>query len=139
MAELINCPRCGSIYVENKFRDVCDKCNKDEDRLFREVYDFLRKRENRAASQERVMEVTGVTEDMLYKWVKKGRLQTRLFPNLGYPCDKCGKIISGGKLCESCSKDITNSLKNLEAQEDFAKKIRESQQGTYFTTNRDNK
>ena len=43
-------------------------------RMYEEVYRFLRRRENRAATIERIVEVTGVTEDLLHKWVRKGRL-----------------------------------------------------------------
>ncbi|MFI8688006.1 TIGR03826 family flagellar region protein [Rossellomorea sp. NPDC077527] len=133
MSEIINCPRCNAIFMRNKFRDVCDKCYKEEETMYETVYKFLKKRENRAATMDRVIEVTGVDEELLYKWVKKGRIQTRQFPNMGYPCDKCGKIIVTGRICSDCSSEIVNDLKQFETEQEWKNKSRESGQRTYYT------
>lgn len=108
--ELVNCSNCGSIYLKNPVRDCCDTCYKKEEADYDIVSQFLRKRENRAATMERVVEATGVEEALLHQWIRKGRLQTALFPNLGYPCDQCGKLIREGKLCETCAKSLKQEL-----------------------------
>ena len=90
MAEVRDCPRCGDLFNYTGVRDVCHKCAQSEEEMYQIVYRFLRKRENRAATVDRIVEATGVDEDLLYKWVRKGRLQPAMFPNLGYPCDNCG-------------------------------------------------
>ena len=105
----------------------------NEEKMYEEVYRFLRRRENRAATIERIVEVTGVTESLLYKWVRKGRLQPALFPNLGYPCDKCGKLTSKGKLCNSCTEDIQNDLNQFEAVKEFREAIEENDKATYLS------
>ena len=91
--DLNNCPDCGALFIQNPVRDVCEKCYREEEAQYDKVYRFLRKRENRAATVETTAEATGVKENLLHKWVRRGRLQVALFPNLGYPCDKCGSII----------------------------------------------
>lgn len=135
MPEVKNCPNCGALYMENAFREVCDKCHKDEEKLFNEVYTFLRKRENRAATQERIIEVTGVKEETLYRWIKKGRLSTKIFPNLGYPCDKCGKIISSGKICDSCLNELSSDLKAFETQQQWNERNRDTVVSAYHSLN----
>ncbi len=132
MAEIINCSRCNGLYMENKFREVCDKCFKEEEKLFETVYQFLRKRENRAATMSQVIEVTGVEEGMLYKWIKKGRIQTKLFPNMGYPCEKCGKVIQTGRICETCSSELVKDLNQFDSEQERKKKM-SSHQATYYT------
>jgi flagellar operon protein (TIGR03826 family) len=129
MSEIMNCPRCNTLFMKNKFRDVCDLCFKEDEKMYDTVYQFLKKRENRAATMETVIAHTGVEEELLYKWVKKGRIQTKMFPNLGYPCDKCGKIINSGKLCDGCAGGIKRDLMQFEANQEFKKK----HQATYFT------
>ncbi|MBS4204946.1 TIGR03826 family flagellar region protein [Lederbergia citrea] len=114
--DLLNCPNCGDIYVKHAIRDICDKCYREEEADYEKVYRFLRVRENRAATIERVAEVTGVKEELLYKWVRSGRLHTAQFPNLGYPCDKCGKIIRKGKLCEGCVTGMIGELETFEME-----------------------
>ncbi|CAM4131222.1 YvyF [Lederbergia lenta] len=112
--DLDNCPNCGNIYVKNTIRDCCDACYKKEEADYDRVYRFLRKRENRAATMETVAKATDVEEYLLQKWVKKGRLQVAQFPNLGFPCDRCGTLITKGKICENCATSIKQELSAFE-------------------------
>ena len=132
MAELRDCPTCGDFFNYTGLREVCAKCAMNEEKMYEEVYRFLRRRENRAATIERIVEVTGVTETLLHQWVRKGRLQPALFPNLGYPCDNCGKLTTTGKLCDRCTADIKNDLRTFEAAQEFREAVEEQDRGTYL-------
>ncbi|WP_432354578.1 TIGR03826 family flagellar region protein [Sporosarcina sp. A2] len=133
MAELKDCPSCGQFFNYTGVREVCGKCGMNEERVYEDVYRFLRKRENRAATIERIVEVTEATESMLHKWVRKGRLQPAMFPNLGYPCDSCGKLTSTGKLCDECASDIKQDLKTFEAATEFREAVRQNDRATYLS------
>ena len=133
MADLRHCPSCGDFFNYTGVRDVCGKCGMNEERVYEEVYRFLRKRENRAATIERIVEMTEATESMLHKWVRKGRLQPAMFPNLGYPCDNCGKLTSQGKLCDTCTADIKQDLKTFEAATEFREAVQQKEQATYLS------
>jgi len=137
MAEIRNCPRCGEFFNYTGVRDVCHKCAQNEEELYQIVYRFLRKRENRAATVERIVEATGVEEEMLYKWVRKGRLHPAVFPNLGYPCDNCGRLTTKGKLCEPCTSELKSDLRTFEAAQEFRKEIKERERMTYLAEKRD--
>ena len=131
--ELTNCPNCDSIFVKNKFRDVCDKCWKEEEKAYETVYQFMRKRENRAATMKQVVESTGVDEELLLKFIRAGRLKLTQFPNLGYPCDKCGAIIREGKLCGKCTEELRKDLEIHTSEEGRRKEIeRRDKHATYF-------
>ncbi|WP_039042135.1 TIGR03826 family flagellar region protein [Sporosarcina sp. ZBG7A] len=132
MAELRHCPSCGDFFNYTGVREVCGKCGMNEERIYEEVYRFLRKRENRAATIERIVEMTEATEAMLHKWVRKGRLQPALFPNLGYPCDNCGKLTSKGKLCDECTAELKKELQTFEAATEFREAIQQKDKGTYL-------
>jgi flagellar operon protein (TIGR03826 family) len=116
MGELTNCPRCGRLFVKHSIRDVCEQCYKEEEALFEKVYQFLRKRENRTATMAQVVEATGVSESLITKWIKIGRLQLVHFPNLGYPCESCGTMIREGQLCPKCRTRLQTQLKQLEEE-----------------------
>lgn len=133
MAELRDCPKCGDFFNYTGLRDVCAKCAANEEKMYEEVYRFLRRRENRAATIERIVEVTGVTETLLHQWVRKGRLQPALFPNLGYPCDNCGKLTNTGKLCGGCTEAITKDLRTFEAVKEFRNAVVANEKATYHT------
>lgn len=103
----------------------------NEEKLYEIVYRFLRKRENRAATVERIVEATGVEESLLHKWVRKNRLQPAMFPNLGYPCDNCGKLTNVGKLCASCSQKLQAGLRQFDAAKEFREKVNNQEATTY--------
>lgn len=132
MPDLDNCPRCGRIYVKNH-RGICDACRKEEDQLFDKVYQFIKKRQNRTASMIQIVEATGVPEETLMRFVKEGRLKPAQFPNLGYPCERCGTIIQTGKLCPSCAGNLESDLKQYEYEEERKRQIAEREKKTYFT------
>lgn len=135
MAQLDNCPKCGRLFVKNQFRDICEVCYKEEEKLFEKVYNFLRKRENRTATLAQVVAATEVDETLIIKWIKKGRIQLLQFPNLGYPCDKCGKLIREGRLCSECNKGLQQQLQKLE--EEKQRQI-DKQRMTYYTKKDEN-
>lgn len=138
-AELRNCPTCNDFFHYTGIREVCGKCAQDEEKMYEEVYRFLRRRENRAATIERIVEITGVTESLLHSWVRRGRLQPAMFPNLGYPCDNCGALTASGKLCEKCAKEIQTDLQQFEAAQEFREAIKQNEQGTYHVDRNGNK
>lgn len=133
MAELRNCPMCDEFFNYTGLREVCHKCANKEEEMYQVVYRFLRKRENRAANVDRIEEATGVSRDLLYKWVRKGRLHPRTFPNLGYPCDNCGKLTHKGKLCKDCQDDLKSDLRTFNAAKEFRDDIIRRDRGTYHS------
>lgn len=70
MGELANCERCNRVFVK-QFRDICNECYKKEEEDFRRVYNFLRKRENRTATIGQIVEVTGVDETLIQKFIRE--------------------------------------------------------------------
>jgi len=133
MADLANCPKCGDIYVVNNLRDICPKCYKKEEEDYEKVYQFIRKKQNRTAPMEQVVANTGVEKSLIYKWIKKGRIKLSQFPNLGYPCAKCGTQIREGKLCQNCLTDIQSDMRNLEKEEERENKLKKT--NAYFSSN----
>ena len=133
MAELRNCPSCGGVFNYTGVRDVCHKCGQIEEEKYEIVYRFLRMRENRAATIERIVEATGVEEELLHKWVRKKRLHPALFPNLGYPCDNCGRLTKQGKLCIQCVNGLKEDLDKLEAIKEFRESVQQQEKRTYLS------
>jgi flagellar operon protein (TIGR03826 family) len=132
--ELVNCPNCNDIFAKNQFRDLCPKCWKKEEDDFQTINQFMRKRENRAATIDQVVQHTGVKEELILKFIKKGRLQLTHFPNLGYPCDKCGHIIRTGKLCEKCASELREDLKTFQVEEKRKQELQLRERKTYYTS-----
>lgn len=137
VAELTNCPNCNQLFVKNSIRDLCDSCYKEELSQFDQVYDYIRKRENRTATMIQVVNATGVSEELIYKFIRTGRLRIAQFPNLGYPCQKCGTLIKDGKLCSNCKDDLTNQLTQLEKEKSLKKELKARRTSTYYISEKD--
>jgi len=135
MPDLDNCPKCGDIYVKNNIRDICPKCFKQEEADYEKVYQYIRKKQNRTAQMDEVVEATGVERSLIYKFIKKGRIKLAQFPNLGYPCSKCGALIREGNLCTSCLAGIKNDLNLINKEEERKNEIN-NRNATYFTSNK---
>lgn len=82
---------------------------------------------------ERIVEATGAEEELLYKWVRKGRLQPAMFPNLGYPCDNCGHLTTKGKLCSKCQDELKSELRTFEAAKEFRDSVEKRDRVTYHS------
>lgn len=138
MGELANCLKCNALFLKTKFRDICDACYKEEENDYQTVYSFLKKRENRTATLLEVVEGTGVSEDLLLKFIRQRRLQLANFPNLGYPCEKCGEVIQEGKLCVPCAKELRTEIEKLKKYDDH-QKANEDKWSTYYANKTKNK
>lgn len=93
--------------------------------IFSELLHFLLRRNNRVLSNDEVVELTGVSPDLLYKWVKTGKLKSSIFPNIGAPCDRCGNLTQA-RICVSCSSSIVNTLKQEEKDQEWFNRIQRS-------------
>lgn len=87
---------------------IGDKPDLTEKEMFAELQHFLLRKNNRILNNDQVVEKTGISHELIHKWVKSGKLKQSLFPNLGAPCERCGKITNHSRICQDCLKSITN-------------------------------
>lgn len=132
MAEILNCPRCNKIFAKS-LRDVCPACHKLEEEDYQKVYTYVRKKENRMATIEEVEEATGVDQEFIYMFIKKGRISLHSFPNLGYQCEGCGTLIREGRLCIHCKSNITTGLERIDAEKRFEERKRREENSKITT------
>lgn len=115
MTELANCISCGKLYVRTT-SPYCPECLKLQEQEFEKVYQYITSQEHRMATVLEVHEATEVETDLIYRWIEEGRLKTSIFPNLGYPCKSCGKMITEGVVCDDCRVKIEKTLSQSEAE-----------------------
>lgn len=108
-----NCPRCGKIYMKN-VRGLCPDCQRDDDQMYDKVYRYLR--ENPRSSVQQVAAATEVPEERVLAYLREGRIQSTESMHIDYPCERCGAMISAGRFCEKCSRDVQTSLQALASQ-----------------------
>ncbi|MDN3956542.1 TIGR03826 family flagellar region protein [Sporolactobacillus laevolacticus] len=121
MTELENCKSCGRLFVRVS-SPYCPDCLKKQNEMYETVYRYIRKQENRQSTVTEVHEATGVEINLIYQWIREGRLQTAVFPNLGYPCKSCGKMIQTGTLCDNCRHQLEHDIAREQTMGDAAMK-----------------
>ncbi|OZU88803.1 hypothetical protein CIL03_10995 [Virgibacillus indicus] len=131
MAELANCSRCNDVFVKG-IRDICQKCYKEEEKVFEIVYRFLRERKNREATMEEIIKATGAKEAFIIKFIREKRLHPSQFPKLAYSCERCGTSIVSGHLCENCTKELRNDLLRHEELEKLAQSDKNKEKNTIY-------
>jgi len=136
VGDLRNCPICNSVFVKTNLRDVCESCYKVEQKNFDKVYNFIRKRENRKATIQEIVDATEVEDELIMKWIRNGKLRVSDFPNLGYPCDKCGTLIQKGSICSDCSTGLKKDLLKVEEEKRRIQELRKRDKATYLSDDR---
>ena len=114
------CPRCKKIYAPTPF-GVCYDCHNKELEQEDLIRDFLRT--NNKASIEQISLETGVGLDIIKKMMRSGRLQGDA--QVEYPCEKCKKPITDGRLCKECTGSLKAQMQKIkEKQEEKAPEVK---------------
>lgn len=129
MSELKNCPRCGRLFAPQG-ANICRRCQESEDQEYLVVRRYVR--DNPGATVFEVAEATGIEEEKILKFLRDGRLQSRGMTTVNY-CERCNAIITEGKYCNSCLRDLTSQINQVlpqkkKANDDYtlnAKGVRE--------------
>ncbi|MDF2534995.1 MAG: hypothetical protein K0R18_1154 [Bacillales bacterium] len=140
MNQLESCPRCDKIFVRTKMRDICEECFKKDYEYLQTVLNFLRKRTNRTASLKEICEKTSVDIEYIERFIQTGKIKVADFPNLGYPCKKCGALIKDGTICIKCREEMNDELRSFAKEqerqkeiEERNKKLQQNHQATYYS------
>lgn len=103
--EIANCKECGRLY-QRVSREICPECLRNEEALFSRVKEYIRAHGH--ASIPEICGVIDISEEKLMKFMRDGRLIST--NAVDYPCERCGKPIRAGKMCEKCQANLQAAL-----------------------------
>lgn len=98
-----------------------------EEEIFSELIHFLLRKNNRLLSNKEVIELTGISNELIFKWVKTGKLKASLFPNLGTPCERCGSLTNHSRICRKCSDGLLGTIESEEKDKLWFEKLQKNQ------------
>ena len=107
--QLDNCRLCGTLYLKN-YADYCIDCSKEVEEQYNRIAEYLKNERNRNVTLEDVSASTGVSLTQLADFIRDGRIYAGDFPNLGYPCAHCSKLIKKQLLCVDCFERFSTDL-----------------------------
>lgn len=105
-ANFRTCKGCGKIF-QSAMAEFCDQCAKEFDDKFVSIRNYLY--DHPDATVVEVVENTQVEEKIVLHFLKEGRLEMKNATGL-LTCEKCGKPIATGRLCDSCKKNMSQVL-----------------------------
>lgn len=117
--QLDNCIICGRLFLKDH-SDSCLHCYLEIEQDFKRVTDFLEIEQNRHATLEQVSEGTNVSEKQITEFLRDGLIFSEDYPNLGYRCSHCDKLIKRQLLCNECFIQFSTEVsRTLKKEKDF--------------------
>lgn len=108
MPEVKNCRRCKKIFMWSVGQQICNECKKLEEEDFEKVRKFLR--DYPGATITEVSNATEVSTQLIYRFLKDGRLEVTENSPIALQCETCGVRITCGRFCVNCSKKLANEM-----------------------------
>jgi flagellar operon protein (TIGR03826 family) len=132
------CSRCGRLFART-ISSTCPSCLKEIEEEYQRCYHYLR--EHKGCTLQELSEETGVSIRQITKFIHEGRISLSDAPNLGYPCDSCGKLIREHRLCAECrdklSKEMKYTAESIKARQERLEAERRAQSYRYKGTTKE--
>jgi hypothetical protein len=87
---------------------LCDACKRLDEEDFEKVRNFVR--DFPGATVQEVSRETEVPTQMIYRYLKEGRLEVSESSQIALQCENCGARIKSGRFCINCSKKLANDM-----------------------------
>ncbi len=108
MPDVMNCRRCKKIFMHVTGPQICDACKKLEDDDYEKVRTFVKNFPG--ATIQEVSQETEVPTQLIYRFLKDGRLEVSESSPIALQCENCGIRIKSGRFCVNCSKKLANEM-----------------------------
>ena len=132
MGDVINCKKCSKIMnYQGVGSRICNDCKQEEEQIFAKIKDYLYR--NSGATLSQVANELQVSVQKIKLFLKEGRLEIcETEGNILLECEKCGKSIRTGRLCDDCSRDFSKGLTN--ARDGLKKQVNEENESKTVAT-----
>lgn len=100
------CPHCQRPFSQLRNEEVCLACMAKGEDEFRRIKEYLY--EHPGASATELVQRLGVTIRQIQHYLREDRLEVVGEGYTGLTCDKCGKPLKTGRMCEHCEKEVAS-------------------------------
>lgn len=87
--------------------ELCPACRQEDEEMFTKVKTYLRDNPGRTLTQ--TSEDCEVPKERIRAWLKEERLEFSGSGETGLTCEKCGKQISSGTICDECRQAMSRA------------------------------
>ncbi|OPZ92906.1 MAG: hypothetical protein BWY74_01361 [Firmicutes bacterium ADurb.Bin419] len=115
MPDIRNCRRCKRLFNYIGGAPICHDCKQQDEVDYKRVKEYLY--DHPKASIIEVSQELEVSVQQIKMYLKEGRLEiVGNDGNMILECERCGKSITTGRLCNDCSKEVSNDIKSTTNQ-----------------------
>lgn len=112
MAKLINCVKCGTLFLQTKW-DYCDKCFNEQVELLKNIIHFVENSETKPVHTDEIISHFNLSLKEFESYLSAGKF-IKLGKDLVFNCTSCGDITtvenSFSFICPKCSNKIKNNV-----------------------------
>jgi len=110
--KLRTCKLCkGLFFYQGYGYGYCERCAAIDDEIFHKVKDYIW--EHPMATVTEVSEEVNVSENLIYNYLKDGRLEIPDGSPIYLKCENCGTDIRFGRYCPECATQIHKNLSSV--------------------------
>ena len=102
------CAKCRRLFNYVMGPSFCPDCRAKEEDKFQDVKKYVQ--EHGGANMKEVAEACDVSVKQIQQWLRDSRLMLSEDSPLNIECERCGKMIRGGKFCTACSNEMAAKL-----------------------------
>lgn len=109
-AQLVNCKKCGALFVKSGNRDICDNCYKEEVKETDKIKTYIHGTGKTKVPFDEIVEGTGLDEDEVKHLFEIGRL-FGVMDKITIKCSFCGSEFECDQkpsfICQNCLNKFT--------------------------------
>lgn len=112
MSKLVNCPKCGKLFLRTKW-DLCDNCYNKYVELMDNINKFVKTSENEHVHVNSIMEKFNIPAKEFESYLSAGKF-INLAPKIVFNCRACNELTTIENcfsfVCPKCSQKIKDTV-----------------------------
>ena len=113
MANVVNCKKCGTLFLQTSGKPICDKCVEALNKLVSDINNYVLTSTDETVPMDTIFEKFPITRNEFEEFFVAGRF-VRIAKKVTMVCTKCGQVtpIEGktGSVCRACIKKIQSEI-----------------------------
>ena len=113
MPNVVNCKKCGALFIQNNKKELCDKCLEEQNKIISDMNSYVINSPEETIPVEKLLEKFQMNRKEFDNLYFAGKF-VRVAKKLTIKCAKCGQEVllvgSSNFLCNSCAKKLQNQI-----------------------------
>ncbi len=113
MANVANCKKCGTLFLQTSKRDICDKCFEEQNKMLSELNTFVMSSSDETVPLDAILKKFNMTKDEFEAFYLAGKF-VKIGQKVTFTCAKCGKIVPIANktnfICNICAKKLQDEI-----------------------------